>query len=155
MPNSVEMDLSWNGSFRCSPDWHSSNANMGYLTFILTLGFFAPIVTILFTSVITCTKIRRVRRTVCGETRRRSLKRNRIALTLVLAMNICFLLCWTPYGVVSMLIMFSDDANFQRRYFSIILEIIILSRARILLSLEIYGTSKTTFDNDQPRLIFF
>ena len=102
--------------FRCSPDWHSRKASTSYLNFILTFGFFAPMSTIVLSSIVTCVKIRKVRRTVCGETRRRSLKRNRIALTLVLLMNVFFLACWIPYGVVTMIVMFKDGSKMANWY---------------------------------------
>ena len=72
--------------------------------------------TLFLSSVVTCVKIRKVRSSVCGETRRRSMKRNKMALMLVAAMNACFLACWIPYGIVTMIVMFMDGSKMANWY---------------------------------------
>ena len=46
---------------RCAPDWHSEDRSNTYVLWILLLGFLVPTAIIVFSSTITCMKIREVR----------------------------------------------------------------------------------------------
>ena len=85
----------------CAPDWHSSNKSKSYILFILVFGFVMPTTVIIISSFLTYFDGRIVQHkfpTNKFKNRLAILKQHKKDYQLTIAMNVAFLICWSPYA---------------------------------------------------------
>ncbi|XP_059087850.1 rhodopsin-like [Tigriopus californicus] len=93
----------------CAPDWES-NRHYWYTWWWFVIGFFLPLVVILFTSVLTLRLLKEKSRSFSNTTiRRMSQRRDRRIAAHVIWMNVSFILCWMPYGVITCFYFFGGE----------------------------------------------
>ena len=92
--------------FRCAPDWES-NKHIVYTIYWLVTGFLIPLFVILYSSYKTTRQMRNQTNFTRSENvKRMSQKREKKICALVIWMNIAFLVCWMPYGVICFMYIF-------------------------------------------------
>ena len=90
----------------CAPDWHSSNKSRSYILFILVFGFIMPTTVIIISSFLTYFDGRIVQQkfpTNRFKNRLAILKQHKKDYQLTIAINIAFLICWSPYASMCMI----------------------------------------------------
>ena len=89
----------------CAPDWHSKARNESYIVWILIFGFIIPTTTIIISSVLTyCESHKTNNPRVDRKSRQRLFfKSRKINIQLIIAMNIAYLICWSPYATVAVI----------------------------------------------------
>jgi len=87
----------------CAPSWKSPE-DSGYNIFLFTIGFFAPVFLILFTSVSILTTIHKAKSlTQMDEIQRKIMKKQAKVFYLVGLLILSFIFCWAPYAILSIL----------------------------------------------------
>ena len=88
----------------CAPDWHSSKKSKPYILFILVFGFVMPTTVIIISSFLTCFDANQQSfPTNQFKNRFAIVKQHKKDFQLVIAMNVAFLICWSPYASMCMI----------------------------------------------------
>ena len=89
------------GLLGCSFDWHSTEADQAYIIYSLILGFVTPSIIIPISSIMTCIDGGVLSNPfVSYNTHNLSANRaQRRNIFLVVAMNLAYFMCWSPYAV--------------------------------------------------------
>ena len=86
----------------CAPDWHSEQSSRGYIVWILVFGFIIPTTIIAISSILTYTEAQNLELSFRpNDVPSTTSKVNRINFRLVIAMNLAYLICWSPYAILS------------------------------------------------------
>ena len=86
----------------CAPDWHSIQSSKTYIVWILVFGFLIPSNIIIISSLLTFSEARkRHLSALSNETQATVLRQNKINYRLVIAMNLAYLTCWSPYALLA------------------------------------------------------
>ena len=89
------------GLLGCSVDWHSREVDQGYIMYLLIMGFGTPSIIIPISSIMTCID-GGVLSNPCVSYNTHNLSANRTErrnIFLVVAMNLAYFMCWSPYAV--------------------------------------------------------
>merc|ERR1719233_1545461 len=97
--------LGW-GQFRpesngmsCAPSW-SLPSDRGYNIFLFILGFFSPLLVIIYCSVCVIKTLKQSFETICnGNVKTRAMKKHFRITIMVLTLVSVFVFCWAPYAV--------------------------------------------------------
>ena len=91
----------------CAPDWHSEQISMTYIVYILVFGFLIPTIIIAVSSILTYVEAKKPRLSLLSNTKKcLTSNENRINVQLVIAMNIAYLTCWSPYAIICIIHVF-------------------------------------------------
>ena len=86
----------------CAADWHSEQSSRGYIVWILVFGFIIPTTVIAISSVLTYFAAQDLQLSFrSNDVPSTASKFNRINFRLVIAMNLAYLICWSPYAILS------------------------------------------------------
>ena len=85
----------------CAADWHSEQSSRTYVVWILVFGFLIPTIIIAVSSVLTYAEAQKQKLTLSSKKRQPfSTNENQINVQLVIAMNIAYVTCWSPYAII-------------------------------------------------------
>ena len=94
----------------CAPDWHTVDRSKTYIAWILVFGFFIPTNIIVISSLLTVRETNNPRVTlVYDHHQSRVIMPRKVNIQLITAMNMTYLMCWTPYAVVAFIKCFVSD----------------------------------------------
>ena len=88
----------------CTPDWHSEKSSKSYIVYIMFFGFCIPTLIIVISSLLTyveggCFQFACLTRTKNPYDDKQG-NRDEVDLRLIVAMNITYLACWSPYAIL-------------------------------------------------------
>ena len=88
----------------CTPDWHSEKSSKSYIVYIMFFGFCIPTLIIIISSLLTyveggCFRFACLTRKKNPDQNKQG-NRDDVDLRLIVAMNITYLACWSPYAIL-------------------------------------------------------
>ena len=88
----------------CAPDWHTKERSKTYIVWILIFGMFIPTNIIIISSLLTIREIGIPTITlIYNKELSKMIKSRKIDIHLIIAMNLTYLICWTPYVVIAII----------------------------------------------------
>ncbi|TRY79769.1 hypothetical protein TCAL_16092 [Tigriopus californicus] len=112
----LQVGAYFKASATCAPDWESGY-HRSYVVWLFGVGFFIPLGIILVASSLTIWKLHKISSSINEKNvRRRSIKRSSKVSVLIIWMNVVFLICWLPYGVLCFLRFIAGESSESGRF---------------------------------------